>query len=176
MRYSAPTAMTDTGQTISRAAAALLLAACAVLWAAGCLTADEAFTGGRIQNLCAESLTICDGSAGCALDNDHYLEGNFPGTVRVIVNAKVAGGRLSVRLRLTEMRYPGTEMVVQAYEPGCGDLSEERLKDVDLFDLAGDEGVLQFDLALKGAGDHLLEVFSDMSAGFLLTVEMVEAL
>ena len=152
----------------------MILAAGVVLWGAGCTSAQESFTGGRIQNLCSESLVICSGNAGCTLDDKHYFEGVFPGTIRVVVHSELPDGTLTLRFLLTDMKAPGTEIVMQAYEPGCGDLDEERVKDVDLFDLAGDEGILEFDLSLKNAGDHLLEIFSDMSSGFLLTTEVTE--
>ena len=46
--------------------------------------------------------------------------------------------------------------------------------DVDLFELAGDDGVLDFELRLPEAGDHLVELYSDMAAEFLLTVDVEE--
>jgi len=153
---------------------ALLAAGLLAAGAAGCSSAEQTFTGDRLQNLCNESLVVCAVNAGCALTNAQYLEGVFPGTLRVMVHSEVPAGRVVVRFLLTEMKYPGTELTLQAYEPGCTDLDEQRLKDVDIFALAGDEGILQFELQLKAAGDHLLEIFSDMSASFALTVEVIE--
>jgi hypothetical protein len=146
----------------------------AVAAAAGCISAEEAFTEGRVQNLCAESLSACGQAAGCALDNAHYAEGRFPGAFRVLVHNETSNAGLVVRLFLSEMKYPGTELLVQELEPGCADFDREHLKDVDIFDLAGDEGTLEFELSLSARGDHLLELFSDMSAEFLLTTEVGE--
>ncbi|MBI5525773.1 MAG: hypothetical protein HY897_05520 [Deltaproteobacteria bacterium] len=151
-----------------------ILLACAAAVAAGCISAEEAFTGDRVQNLCAESLSACGQAAGCALDNAHYAEGRFPGAFRVLVHSETPGARLLVRLFLFEMKYPGTELLVQEYEPGCADFDREHLKDIDIFELAGDEGTLEFELSLSAKGDHLLDLFSDMSAEFLVTTEVEE--
>lgn len=80
--------------------------------------------------------------------------------------------RLVVRFLLTEPIFPGTELLVQINTPDCSDLNEEHPRDIDLFQLAGDDRTLEFQLDMEGRGDHLLEIFSDMSAAYLMTVEV----
>ena len=42
---------------------------------------------------------------------------------------------------------------------------------VVLFDLAGDDGIIEAHLDVEGRGDHLVEFFSDMTARFLLVID-----
>ena len=152
----------------------ILLLLFALFGLAGCVTDEDAFTSGRLQTLCNESTPICNVQASCTLDNSHYLEGSFPGGLRLLVRSERGGAQLILRMFFTEMIYPGAELLVQAYDPGCGDHKEEHLENIDPFELAGDDRVLQFELDLPVSGDHLLEIFSDMSAEFLLTAEIIE--
>ena len=72
------------------------------------------------------------------------------------------------------MEAPGTELIVQAYEPGCTlntEKSQAHMEDVDIFKKAGDDRVLQFDLFAQEAGEHLIEVYSDASADYLVVVK-----
>ncbi len=43
---------------------------------------------------------------------------------------------------------------------------------MDVFARAGDDRTLEFTLPTGGRGDHLLEIFSDMSAEWLITAEV----
>ena len=136
----------------------------------GCVDDDEVFVEGRLESLCNEAIPICDTQARCVLGNRDFYKGTFPGGVRVIARTDDEDATLVVRLLLREMRYPGTEIQVQAYTPGCGDIDEEHPQDVDLFRLAGDDRILEFELALPHAGDHLVSVVSDMGADFSMTL------
>ncbi len=150
----------------------LIFAAAAVL--GGCLTAEESFTEGRLETLCAGALPVCNVRAGCVLDGGNFARGTFPGAQRYVVRTDRPDQRLSVRLLLSDERYPGTELLVQIYGPGCGETEQAHLVDVDFFRRAGDDGILEFTLALPEEGDHLLELFSDMSAGWVLAVEVAD--
>lgn len=142
-----------------------------------CLTSEEAFVGGRLPSLCDEAYWICNVTAGCILDNDHYIEGSFPGTHRVVVVADDVNAPLQARLFFTEMESPGTELLLQVSEPDCtlnADVARAHLHDMDLFEEAGDDRTLIFDLTVLDAGEHLVEVYSDASVGFLMVVEVLE--
>ncbi len=142
-----------------------------------CLTSEEAFVGGRLPSLCDEAYWICNVTAGCILDNDHYIEGSFPGTHRVGGGADDVNAPLQARLFFTEMESPGTELLLQVSEPDCtlnADVARAHLHDMDLFEEAGDDRTLIFDLTVLDAGEHLVEVYSDASVGFLMVVEVLE--
>ena len=63
---------------------------------------------------------------------------------------------------------------MRASDTGCAGFDEELLRDVDFFDLAGDSQTLEYELEVSGRGEHLIEVFSDMSSGFLLTTTRLD--
>ncbi len=142
------------------------------LLVSGCFTDVSVFTSGRTEDPCNGSIPICRQYAGCALDEHSYVESSFPGDLRVSSHAEIPGSTLVVRILLMEMTWPGTELLILAYSPGCGDVRGEHLVDVDFFELAGRDRVLHFEIPLDSSGDHLVEVFSDMAATYLLTADM----
>lgn len=141
---------------------------------AGCRDAEDIFTSGRIENRCDNAIPVCSAQAGCILNSDQFLRGEFPGAQLVIVRSEVEKARLVVRFLLFDQTYPSTMLQVKAYAPGCGEFDEEISKDRNLFDLAGDDGVIEYHLEMNGIGDHLVEFFSDMHAGFLFTIDIEE--
>lgn len=150
----------------------------ALAWAAmtsGCQAGSETFVGDRLPMLCDGIYWTCNVSAACTIDEDHFLEGSFPGTHRFLVHTdELSSGLLSLRLYFEEMRAPGTELLAQVYEPAClvdGELGRVHYEDVDLFDEAGDDRVLDLELEVEERGEHLVEIYSDASASFLLTVD-----
>ena len=156
-----------------RRSAALAIAALAAL--GGCLTGEEEFVDGRLLDLCNEGYWICNTPAGCVLDHEHYVEGVFPGVRRVVVATEQADEDVRVRLYFSRMRAPGTELLVQLYESDCTldpERSRAHLLDVDVFDEAGDDRTLMFDLTARQPGEHLLEIYSDASADYLLTADV----
>ena len=72
------------------------------------------------------------------------------------------------------MEAPGTELLVQMFEPNCtmGTANSRAvLTDVDLFEEAGDDRTIIFELSVLDDGEHLVEIFSDASATYLLVIE-----
>ncbi|MFU8802642.1 MAG: hypothetical protein ACNA8W_02425 [Bradymonadaceae bacterium] len=139
--------------------------------ATSCVNDEQVFVQGRLQNPCNTSIPICRVRGSCVLRGDEYVRGTFPGGFRAIVhNNDVKDARLVVRFLLTEMIAPGTELHVQLHTPDCGGLDEAHPRDIDLFEYAGRDRIIEFHLDIEGRGDHLLEIFSDMSADYLLTV------
>lgn len=159
--------------------AALMVIFCALCalaaLASGCLDDESVFTEGRLEDPCNGSIPVCRTQAGCVLETDEYFRGVFPGGVRKIVRSDTDKSKLVVRLLLTEPLFPGTELLVQAYASGCGTFKEEHVQNVDLFDFAGDDRLIEFELELEGRGDHLLEIFSDMSSDYILAVIIEES-
>ncbi|RMG20136.1 MAG: hypothetical protein D6729_03550 [Deltaproteobacteria bacterium] len=152
-------------------AALLLLAAIAL---GGCFSDEQIFAGGRIEDLCNGVVPQCRLQAGCVLDEAHFVRGRFPGEQRVVVRTERVDATLVVRLLLTKMIFPGTELLVEGFSPDCGNSDLEQLVDVDLFEYAGDDRILEFHLEMGEAGDHLLSVYSDMDAEYLMTVTVEE--
>ncbi len=137
---------------------------------------EEEFGHGRLENLCEGAQPICGPYAGCALEEDELLSGRFPGARRVIIPAKIGQTRLRVRLLFTEMVYPGTELLLLVRDLNSGRVEQLQLLDVDIFDRAGDDSILDLEVEFSSSkgDDRLLEIFSDLSASWLLIVELEE--
>jgi hypothetical protein len=143
-----------------------------LLLLSGCLSRDEEFTAGRLEARCEASIPVCATRAACALNNTTFASGRFPGAQRAIVYTPHPRTTLTARLLLDDQEYPGTELLVRAYQVGCVDVFEERLADIDIFQRAGDDRALDFTFELEGRGDHLIEWYSDAAASYTLTVSV----
>jgi hypothetical protein len=137
-----------------------------------CFSQEEEFALGRLENPCAGSIPICAFHAACVLGRKDFLSGQMPGGQRFIIQSDRLDRRLVIRLLFTEMIYPGTEFLLNLYTPGCGSRETEHIIDQDLFARAGDDRIVTFIMPLEEEGDHLLELFSDMSAAYLLTIDL----
>lgn len=150
------------------------LAISLTLLTSGCLSATDRFIDGRSAMLCEQSYYVCGVTAGCRLDTDHYLSGRFPGARRLLVQTEEDDASILLRLFLDEMVSPGSELVGQLYEPDCSlDTVEGRalIVDADLFEEAGEDRVIDLELEAASAGEHLLELYSDATVDYLLTID-----
>lgn len=144
------------------------------LLASSCLTAEEEFVQDRLLNMCDEAYYICRVTAQCVLDTKHYVESKFPGELRFVVLTKEPNETVRVRILLSTQEAPGTEILLQIYEPNCTldpAKGREHMEDVDIFEEAGDDKVMIFELTAENEGEHLVEVFSDASSEFLLVID-----
>ncbi|MEZ4473546.1 MAG: hypothetical protein R3F60_22705 [bacterium] len=99
---------------------------------AACASAEEEFTQGRLEALCDGAIPICRLRAGCVLGDDTFARGRFPGAQQVIVRSPVDAAELQVRLLLTDLVHPGTELLVQVHglglrHPGAGPAGGRRI-------------------------------------------------
>ncbi|AWV89286.1 hypothetical protein [Bradymonas sediminis] len=140
----------------------------------GCGDDQSVFVGQRLEQRCNSAIPACDTRAACVMQNDMYYAGQFPGGLKTLVRSETEDAKVVVRFLLTDMLFSGSELQISAYSTGCNDFDEVHKKDMDLFKLAGDDRILEYELELKGRGDHLVEVFSDMSASYLLTLTVEE--
>jgi hypothetical protein len=143
---------------------ALLLSAC---------SAEDMFTQGRVKEPCTAVYPTCHSgrTAGCYLDEDKYAEGQFPGAQRILVATNVLQQGIRIRIFFREMIYPGTEIMAQVYEPDCGDDTRDLREGIDVFEEAGDDRIIIFDLPADTPGDHLIELYSDCAADYLVTAD-----
>jgi hypothetical protein len=148
------------------------LIAAVVIIAAGC-SAEDIFKRGRVDEPCSAVYPTCNlgFAAGCYLDSGTYTEGQFPGDRRILVTTTFLGESIRVRLYFKEMIFPGTMILAQAYEVDCGDVERDIREDIDVFDEAGDDRIIIFDLPVETPGDHLIELYSDCAADYILTAE-----
>lgn len=143
-----------------------------VAWMGGCVSSEEAFVGARLQRLCTQAIPVCDVQASCVLDPRSYIEKRFPGGIRLVVRSDADASTLTLRMQLASQEAPGTELVVESWQADCNDVTSMRMADIDLFAAAGDDRIFEWELPLAGRGDHLVELRSDMTADYLITVDV----
>jgi hypothetical protein len=156
----------------ARACSLAIAALLAVPCLASC-SAEDIFTQGRVTEPCSAVYPTCHSgiSAGCYLDEQKYTEGTFPGAIRFLVATRQVNQVIRVGVLFNNMLFPGTEIFIQAYEPDCGDVTQDDRQNIDVFEEAGDDAKLLFDLAVETPGDHLVELYSDCASDFLLTAD-----
>jgi len=140
----------------------------------GCQTAEDAFVGDRLMNICDEAYWICNRPSQCVLADDEYTEGGFPGVRRLVVPVETENTTIEIRLFFQTMEFPGTELSLQLFDPDCHidpNDGEIHVLDTDIFEVAGDDRTLTYRLESSRPGEHLLELFSDAGAKYLLTIE-----
>jgi len=137
-----------------------------------CVASEDAFVGARLERLCTQSIPICDVFASCVLDPKSFVEKRFPGGLRLIVRSDTEASTLTLRLNLLTQEDPGSELVVEAWRADCNDAEVVRVDGDNLFDLAGQDRTFSWDIDLIGRGDHLVEVRSDMTVDYLVTVDV----
>ena len=126
------------------------------------------FTAGRDHTVCEESIpTACGTTARCVLDTGHYLDGKFPSARRFIVRT-TGETDLKFEIYLDDRRAPGTSLRLEVSEPSC---NEQELYDsagVDIFQKAGDDGIIGMPIHTTRPGDHLVELSSDAYCSYVL--------
>jgi hypothetical protein len=149
----------------------VMLCLTGAFWALSCQTGAEAFVDDRLMSICDEAYQICDLPAGCVLDRNHYIEGAFPGSRRFVVVTESRDVKIVVRIFFESQVATGTQLIVRAYEPNCSvDTAKAQviMENVDIFKKAGDDRMLDFELAVADEGEHLIEINSDASAEYLI--------
>jgi hypothetical protein len=142
------------------------------------LSAGKAtFIGDRTEELCQSTLPVCKGqTAGCMLDQQHYLQGTFPGGRKVLLETTSSGVTIRVMLLLEDKLSPGTETEVTWFGPGCSDLYTYKLsrdpQTSDLFKRAGAASVLTVEQEVEEEGDHLISVWSDAACKYVMRVDV----
>ena len=149
----------------------IFLASFMCITLSSCVSNEDSFTSGRLERLCEASLPICQTRVTCQLDEKSYLKGVFPGAEKAMVYTPHPLTTVSIRFLLDEQSFPGTEMLVRAYQVGCVEVIEERLVDVDIFARAGDDRILEFSFDLEGRGDHLIEWYADATVQYVVNID-----
>ncbi len=161
------------------------LVVCCASLAAACFpaTSKAAFIGDAEELRCGGVYPVCQGQfAGCNLDEGHYVEGAFPGSRKVIVETPAGDWKIKVKLFLdpeVTPRFPGTEIEVSWFEPGCADqyrflLSKDNTTAGDLFERAGRDNVFETQHSVIERGDHLVSVFSDATTRYVLKIALIQ--
>jgi hypothetical protein len=156
-----------------RAAAALLLCAAAASLA-GCVPdSEELFIDNRTYIPCTGQVPVCVTQAGCVLDASGYTRGNFAqgSTLRMVVRTTVPSV-IEVLLYFRTEGSPGTDTEIAWNEVGCRTRTSLQSGGVDVFAEAGEGRIWSRKQQVFTPGDHLVEVFSDAQAEYLLKVNV----
>lgn len=145
----------------------------ALAWLGGSACSNESFfTVGRDLVTCEDSIpTACGSTARCVLDSNHYLKGDFPSGRRFIVRT-TGEADPKFEIYLDERHAPGTYLRLEVSEPSCNEKSTYDSAGVDLFRLAGDDGILSIPMHTVRPGDHLVELSSDAYCSYVLRLSM----
>ena len=132
---------------------------------------EDLFTDSRNLLPCTGTLPVCSTNGGCVLDGITYAHGNFAqgGTKRVVVRTTVPS-EIEVALFFRTETSPGTDTEVSWWEVGCRDRFSASSGGADVFAEAGPGRVWSRKQQVFTNGDHLIEVFSDAQAEYLLKV------
>src|SRR5471032_78920 len=143
-------------------------------FAAACGGAEDDFTAGRALVSCDASIPVCSTFAGCVLDGANYTYGSFAqgGTRRAIVRTTGAAN-LKVSLLFESEGSPGTDTEIGYSEAGCATRYSMDNGGTDIFNEAGAARIWTRTQQVTTSGDHLIEVFSDAQADYLLSVSIL---
>lgn len=145
-----------------------LLSSLTLLLFTGCSEAGL-LTSDRQPLFCDGSWRICGQTAGCLLDEQHYVEASFPGAQTLALELD-GQADLELLLHVTELRAAGTSLQVQLRGPDCLEIAgdpalSERAEDLEDLD------TLILPLPQVEEGDHLLEIYSDASFDAIIALE-----
>jgi hypothetical protein len=143
----------------------------AMAWIGCAQSASDAFIGDRTIDLCLDVLPACEGTVGCVLDEDEYLEGGFPSTRRFLVDTESAA-EITVSILFASRGSAGADTRIRWYEPNCADRDEWASQGIDVFREAGDDRVLSRTGRVSEFGEHLVEIRSDAFADYLVKVDV----
>ncbi|MEL7368147.1 MAG: hypothetical protein AAFN74_04480 [Myxococcota bacterium] len=149
-------------------------ALCSLLFflSVGCGVGPESnFTLGLELDRCDGTFPVCQTTAGCILTPDRYLEGSFPGARQFIVPS-LAEAVITVDIFFQTQVATGIDTEILWSEPGCFDAYQFRSDGRDIFFEAGNDRILSVSQQVFLDGDHLVEVFSDAVADYLLRVRV----
>jgi len=141
--------------------------------AVGCIDAQSAFIDGRTLDACTSTIPVCTTTADCLLDLTNYTQGSFnEGATRRLVVHTDEAATITVELYFTTEISPGIDTEVTFYESECLSSDDVTSGGDDIFQEAGPGHIWQRSHQVVTAGDHLVEVFSDAQADYLLLVNI----
>jgi hypothetical protein len=118
------------------------------------------FASGHDPNACTENIpAACGGMGHCVLQGDQYLSGSLPGSQTFIIRTDHPQ-TVTFQFTFSNRETPGTGLSLTSTEPDCSEQSSYQSRG-DLFELAGDSGVISFPIQMTEAGDHLVHFQSD---------------
>lgn len=138
-------------------------------WACGVSEGD--FIVGADHEPCMSNIPVCTTTAGCAMNETTYLEGDFPGMRNFLVTTP-ADTEVTIRIFFKTEVHPGDDTEIRWYEPGCSSYYVYESMGVDIFSKAGSDRTFSQTKLVRAAGDHLIEIYSDAWTHYFVRVEL----
>ncbi len=133
--------------------------------------AEGNFTAGLSEDRCEDTFPICQTTAGCTMGTGRYVSGSFPGAREFIVPAP-AEATIKLSIFFKSQMATGANTDIRFHEPGCFDTYQFLSDGRDIFLQAGNDRVFETTQQIFLDGDHLVEVFSDAVAEYILKIEV----
>jgi len=150
-----------------------LLFVAAGLLLAGCPDPAAQFINGHLLEPCNGAWPVCTEIAGCSIDQEYYLQGQFPGTRRFMIRT-TGQAQIAVDIFLLTEGAIGLATRIDWWEAGCGSKSSAVTAGQDFFKESEVEGQFRRVESVYQPGDHLIEVDSDATAEYYLKVEIIK--
>jgi hypothetical protein len=143
--------------------------------ATGCdPNSQRAFTSGRSQNLCTQTIPACaEVSASCEIDSTQYIKQRFPGDIAFLVQSR-ADDEIEVELFMQEVVDVGQETVIYWNEPGCSDYYQWDSKGEDFVSESRATNTFSQTKQMAEPGEHLIEINSDLNGVLLIGIDVLQ--
>jgi len=149
----------------------LALGILVIALAMACGVSEGDFISGADHDPCESNIPVCQQTAGCAMGESKYIEGDFPGYTNFVVTTP-ADTTIVVKLFFKTRVHPGEDTEIIWYEPGCHDSYDYESEGKDIFSEAGGDRVFAKEQKVRRDGDHLIEIFSDARTHYFIRVEL----
>lgn len=134
----------------------------------------EAHVKGRSLVPCVQHIPACPSLyAACELNDTTYAQVRFPADspFRFMVAARPEE-EIAVTLFFVTQADAGLDTRILWYEPGCSDVYVYESEGRNLFEEAEETNSVTREETVYDGGDHLLEIFTDLQAETVVTVEV----
>lgn len=134
----------------------------------------EAHIKGRSLVPCVQHIPACPSLyAACELNDTTYAQVRFPGDspFRFVVGARPEE-EIAVTLFFVAQADAGLDTRILWYEPGCSDVYVYESEGRNLLEEAEETNSITRSQIVYDGGDHLIEIFTDLQAETVITVQV----
>jgi hypothetical protein len=140
---------------------------------AACANQVDDFTAGRALDPCSgTNYGLCNGVAGCILDDTNYIQGHFPGQEEVLVRT-IGPATIEVHFLLQNVTSSGMQTLITWYEPGCISRNQIAVPGDVFVGESERDGEFTRSYDLLAAGDHEVSYQSDANGDYYFKVVVV---
>ena len=115
---------------------------------------------------------MCGHVVGCILGPDSYLQGNLPGDLRFLVQLQEPSS-VQLDFYLDNILAAGQQTQFTWNEVGCGSNLQQAVDGRTAIDQMRSAGSFFANAQLNTAGDHFIEVHSDIQAAYLFKIDVI---